>query len=76
MSRNLKAFRDDLLRTLGSDNVILIYHHGSQARGEARSDSDYDTILILNEIDEKVLQKTRDARAIICALITHWKIVL
>lgn len=60
MSRKLESFRDDLLHALGSDNVILIYHHGSRARGEARPDSDYDTILVLKEIDENILQQTRD----------------
>jgi len=48
------------LQALGSDNVISIYHHGSRVRGEARSDSNYDTILVLREIDEKILQKLRE----------------
>ena len=39
MSNLLEAFRQELFQTLGSDNVILIYHHGSRVRGEARSDS-------------------------------------
>jgi len=37
VNNNLETFKDDLLETLGSDNVILIYHHGSQARGEEES---------------------------------------
>ena len=56
----LAAFKNDLLQALGSYNVILIYHHGSRVRGEARSDSDYDTILVLREINEEVLQKIRE----------------
>jgi len=59
MSSIVEVFKDDLLQALGPSNIILIYHHGSRVRGEARSDSDYDTILVLNEIDEKVLKKIR-----------------
>ena len=60
MSNVLEAFKQELLQTLGSSNVIFIYHHGSRVRGEARSDSDYDTILVLRGIDEKVIQELRE----------------
>jgi len=53
MSTIVEVFKDDLLQALGPTNIILIHHHGSRVRGEARSDSDYDTILVLNEIDEE-----------------------
>lgn len=53
----LKAFRDEVLKRLGAHNVVWFYHHGSRARGEPRSDSDYDTILVLRNVDEKVLRQ-------------------
>lgn len=59
MNGDVKAFKEELLETLGTDNVVLIYHHGSRTRGEARPDSDYDTILVLQQIDEEAIQKVR-----------------
>lgn len=59
MVNTVNVFRDALLQTLGSDNIVLIYHHGNRARGEARSDSDYDIILILREINRKIIHKIR-----------------
>lgn len=59
MDSSVEPFKEELLETLGSDNVALIYHHGSRIRGEARPDSDYDTILVLQQIDEEAIRKVR-----------------
>jgi len=57
MNELLVNFKNDVLRTLGHDIVIFVYHHGSRATGEARKDSDYDTILVVKEIDEDILDQ-------------------
>jgi predicted nucleotidyltransferase len=59
----LENFKNDIPKTLGHDNVTFIYHHGSRATGEARKDSDYDTILVVKEINEDMLDKIRQILA-------------
>lgn len=50
----LQGFREDVLEALGS-NLVCLLHHGSRAKGEARPDSDYDSVIITKKINKKVI---------------------
>lgn len=56
---NVNLFRDKLTSALG-ENLVCLVHTGSQVRGEAKPDSDYDFTLIVKEIDSGVLEGIRE----------------
>lgn len=58
MDAILHKFRNDAIATLGS-NLICLLHHGSRAKGEAYPESDYDVIVIVKNVNEKVLKTFR-----------------
>jgi predicted nucleotidyltransferase len=50
----LKSLREDVLDALQS-NLVCLLHHGSRAKGEARPDSDYDSVIITKKMNEEVI---------------------
>jgi hypothetical protein len=50
----LNSLRDDVLDALQS-NLLCLLHHGSRAKGEARPDSDYDSIIITKKMSKRVI---------------------
>jgi predicted nucleotidyltransferase len=50
----LESFRKDVLKALQS-NLVCLLHHGSRAKGEARPNSDYDSVIITKKIDKEVI---------------------
>jgi hypothetical protein len=50
----LQSFRKDVLKALQS-NLVCLLHHGSRAKGEARPNSDYDSVIITKKIDKEVI---------------------
>lgn len=52
----LESFKEDVLEAL-QDNLVCLLHHGSRAKGEARSDSDYDSIIVTRKVNEEVIGK-------------------
>ena len=50
----LQSFREDVLEALQS-NLVCLLHHGSRAKGEARPDSDWDSVIITKKISKKVI---------------------
>jgi len=59
MDKILRKFRDDALTELG-DNLVCLLHHGSRAKCEAHVESDYDSIILVKEVDEKTIKTVRD----------------
>ena len=55
----LKKFVNVMKKTYGK-NLIFIIHHGSWATGEANSDSDIDSLVMLEKITKNELAKLRD----------------
>jgi predicted nucleotidyltransferase len=54
----LKGFVSLMKKTYGK-NLVFIIHHGSWATGEAQPDSDIDTLVMLDEITKRELDKLR-----------------
>jgi len=52
----LESFKEDVLEAL-QDNLVCLLHHGSRAKGEARPDSDYDSVIITRKVSEEVIRK-------------------
>jgi len=52
----LENFKNDILKDL-KGNVVCLLHHGSRAKGEARFDSDYDSIIITKQVNREVIRK-------------------
>jgi hypothetical protein len=50
----LKSLREDVLGALQS-NLLCLLHHGSRAKGEARPDSDYDSVIITKKMNKEVI---------------------
>jgi hypothetical protein len=50
----LQSFKDDVLGVL-QGNLVCLLHHGSRAKGEARPDSDYDSVIITNKMNREVI---------------------
>jgi predicted nucleotidyltransferase len=50
----LQSFKEDVLQTLQS-NLLYLLHHGSRAKGEARPNSDYDSVIITKRISKEVI---------------------
>ena len=50
----------NVMKKAYSKNLVFIIHHGSWATGEANSDSDIDTLVMLEEITKSELAKLRD----------------
>ncbi len=50
----LKSLKDDVLDALHS-NLVCLLHHGSRAKGEATSDSDYDSVIITKKMNKEVI---------------------
>jgi hypothetical protein len=50
----LQSFREDVLGALQS-NLLCLLHHGSRAKGEARPDSDYDSVIVTKNISKEVI---------------------
>lgn|GEM_PF-1397665 len=55
----LKKFVNMMKKTYGK-NLVFIIHHGSWATGEANSESDIDTLVMLEKITKKELDKLRN----------------
>ena len=55
----LENFKHDVVKAL-QDNLVCLLHHGSRARGEARPDSDYDSVIILKQVDKQVIKILKD----------------
>ena len=55
----LRKFVSVMKKTYGK-NLIFIIHHGSWATGEANSDSDIDSLVMLEKITKNELAKLRD----------------
>ena len=55
----LESFKEDVLKFLG-DNLVCLLHHGSRAKGEARPDSDYDSVIITKRVNEEVIKSLQD----------------
>ena len=55
----LKRFANLLKKTYGK-NLVFIIHHGSWATGEANPESDIDTLVMLEKITKKELDKLRN----------------
>jgi predicted nucleotidyltransferase len=55
----LKKFVNVMKKTYGK-NLVFIIHHGSWATGEANSDSDIDTLVMLEKITKRELAKLRN----------------
>jgi hypothetical protein len=51
----LQSFREDVLEAL-QDNLVCLLHHGSRAKGEARPDSDYDSVVITRKVNRDVIR--------------------
>lgn len=56
----LENFKHDVMKVL-QDNLVCLLHHGSRAKGEARSDSDYDSVIIVKEMNKHVIEMLKDA---------------
>src|SRR2546422_3422887 len=52
----VREVRDALVSSLGDDLSALLWH-GSEARGEAKPDSDHDLIIILKRMDSDTLRR-------------------
>jgi len=52
----LESFKEDVLEAL-QDNLVCLLHHGSRAKGEARPDSDYDSVIITRKVSEEVISR-------------------
>jgi predicted nucleotidyltransferase len=50
----LQRFREDVLEALQS-NLLCLLHHGSRAKGEARPDSDYDSVIVTKNMSKEVI---------------------
>jgi hypothetical protein len=50
----LQSLKADVLGALQS-NLLCLLHHGSRAKGEARPDSDYDSVIITKKISKEVI---------------------
>jgi predicted nucleotidyltransferase len=59
VKRLLKKFVNVMKKTYGK-NLVFIIHHGSWATGEANSDSDIDSLVMLEKITKNELAKLRD----------------
>ena len=55
----LESFREDVLEAL-QDNLVCLLHHGSRAKGEARPDSDYDSVIITKKVNKEVIRSLQD----------------
>lgn len=51
----LESFREDVLEAL-QGNLVCLLHHGSRAKGEARPNSDYDSVIITNKVSKGVIR--------------------
>jgi len=51
----LSKFREDALTALSS-NLVCLLHHGSRAKCEAHVESDYDSIIIVKQVNEKTIK--------------------
>lgn len=59
VTKLLKRFVDVMKKTYGK-TLVFIIHHGSWAIGEADSDSDIDTLIMLEEVTKRELVKLRN----------------
>ena len=55
MDRVLRKFRDDAVKVLGN-NLICLVHHGSRAKCEAHAESDYDSIIVVKEVNTRTIK--------------------
>src|SRR2546427_3764396 len=56
----VRVVRDALVSSLGDDLSALLWH-GSEARGEAKPDSDHDLIIILKRMDSDTLRRMQQS---------------
>ena len=62
MDKNLKKFKK-IAREKLKDNLLELRLFGSQARGDAGQESDYDVLVIVNRDDEEIRDKIYDITA-------------
>ena len=55
----LESFKHDVMKAL-RNNLVCLLHHGSRAKGEARPDSDYDSVIITKQVDKQVIRILKD----------------
>jgi len=59
MDSILLKLRKEAIATLGK-NLVCLLHHGSRAKGEAHSESDYDIVIVVDKINETTLNNIRN----------------
>lgn len=55
----LESFKLAVTKAL-RNNLVCLLHHGSRAKGEARLDSDYDSVIITKHVDKQVIKILKD----------------
>lgn len=55
----LERFKNDVLKFLG-DSLVCLLHHGSRAKGEARPDSDYDSVIVTKRVTKEIIKSLQD----------------
>jgi len=55
----LESFKRDVVKAL-QNNLVCLLHHGSRAKGEARADSDYDSVIIVKQMNKHVIKILKD----------------
>jgi uncharacterized protein len=70
----LKSLRRELARVLG-DQLLSVILYGSQARGQARSDSDIDVLLVVRD-DDDYGDLIRRTSAVVSALSLQHDVVI
>jgi len=55
----LESCKEDVSRSL-QNNLVCLLHHGSRAKGEARQDSDYDSVIITKQVNKGVIRILQD----------------
>ena len=59
MDEKLRKFKNDAINALGN-NLVCLLHHGSRAKCEAHLESDYDSIIIVNKMNSKVIKAVQN----------------
>jgi len=59
MDAILRKFKKEAIATLG-ENLICLLHHGSRAKGEAHTESDYDIVIAVKQISDTTFDSIRN----------------